>query len=288
MSVKVMSMVYAAHFHDITFIHKGKKKTTGEEYEKAIRVLNSNLKSVCLALADHANDEGEGTYPSIETLESKTELSNKTVIHCLKAMKQEEIISYVGRSKWNTGNYTVNKAKIAEMETWERQKRESVATTLSKVKPVHKESVATTHKPSIHPKPSINEDEDAKAIEDRTKTIKELYEQNIGASTPLLMSMFRNAAITYPADWYQPAFEATVKSAKHRSWSFTEAVLQGWKDHGFGWKPGKSEGNGANHANRKSNSQPGGKPVVEEFDPQLAELGKQILAERRARQHASV
>src|SRR5687767_7400057 len=109
MSVKLMSMVYAAHFHDITFIHQGKKKGTGEGYEKKIKVLNSNIKSVCLALADHANDEGEGSYPSIDTLISKTELSEVTVVACLHGMKQEQIISYTGRSKWRTCNYTINK-----------------------------------------------------------------------------------------------------------------------------------------------------------------------------------
>lgn len=166
MSVKVMSMVYAAHFHDITFTRKAKKRQTGEVYEKTVRVLNSNLKTVCVALADHANDEGEGSYPSVETLESKTELSNVTVVACLKAMKQEGIISYAGRSKWNTGNYTVNKSKLEEMATWERQKRrdpkseatshpESEAASFSKVKPLHKESEAASHKPSIRPKPSL-------------------------------------------------------------------------------------------------------------------------------------
>ena len=158
MSVKVMSMVYAAHFHDITFIHKGKRKATGEEYQKAVRVINSNLKSVCVALADHANDEGEGSYPAVETLADKTELSEVTVIACLKAMRQESIISYTGRSKWHTCNYTINKTKVAEMATWERQKRakpESKAALVSKVKPLQLKSKAALPKPSIHPKPSL-------------------------------------------------------------------------------------------------------------------------------------
>lgn len=157
MSVSVMTLVYKAHFHDITFIHKGKKKATGEEYEKAIKVSNFNLKSVCLALADHANDEGEGAYPAVETISSKTEISDVTVIACLKAMKQEGIITYTGRSKWDTCNYTVNKAKLVEMAGWERQKRlspKSKAALVPEVKPLNLKSEAALPEPSIHPKPS--------------------------------------------------------------------------------------------------------------------------------------
>jgi DNA-binding transcriptional regulator YhcF (GntR family) len=156
MSVTIMSLVYKAHFHDITFMHEGKKKT-GEEYKKAVKVSNFNLKSVCLALADHANDEGEGAYPAVEKIAIKTEISEVTVIACLKAMKQEGIITYVGRSKWDTCNYTVNKAKLTEMATWERQKRlspKSKAALVPAVKPLQLEGKAAIPEPSLHQKPS--------------------------------------------------------------------------------------------------------------------------------------
>ena len=161
MSVKLMTKVYEAHFHDIKFIHKGKRKTQ-EKYTKNIRVLNSNLKSVCLALADHANDEGEGAYPSVETLESKTELSRVTVIACLTAMKQENIISRESNfSKWGTINYTINKEKLVDMNSWERQKREKPASKatlpgkaalLLEVKPLNYDGKAALPEPSLnHP-----------------------------------------------------------------------------------------------------------------------------------------
>jgi hypothetical protein len=247
MSVSMMTMVYKAHFHDITFIHKGKKKT-GEEYEKTIKVLNFNLKSVCLALADHANDEGEGSYPSVETLGSKTELSSVTIISCLKAMKQEGIISYAGRSKWNTGNYTVNKDKLAEMATWERQQRakpeskaalvsESKATLPLKVKPLKRNGKAALVKPSSTQKPSskTNDDEETKK---RLRDLEVLYKDNFGYITPLVKDLLRNVAITYPADWYEPAFQVMLKNADHKSLTYVETVLKNWQEHGFGWKPG--------------------------------------------------
>jgi hypothetical protein len=179
MSVKLMSMVYSAHFQDITFLHKGKKKT-GEVYEKIIKVMNFNLKSVCLALADHANDEGEGAYPAVETLASKTELSDVTVIACLRAMKQEGVISYTGRSKWDTCNYTIKKDKLAEMETWERQKRDKVkskAALLSNIKPLYSAGKATLPKPSLnHPstKKSIKRPDFKSLSPEKYRTIPEL------------------------------------------------------------------------------------------------------------------
>jgi hypothetical protein len=245
-------MVYKAHFHDIAFTHKGKKKT-GEEYEKTIKVLNFNLKSVCLALADHANDEGEGSYPSVETLGSKTELSSVTIIACLKAMKQEGIISYAGRSKWNTGNYTVNKDKLAEMATWERQQRakpeskaalvsESKATSLLKVKPLNRNGKAALVKPSSPQKPSSKTNDEQEAeIKARLQPLMQLYKDNFGYITPLAKGLLRNVAITYPADWYEPAFQVMLKNADHKSLTYVETVLKNWLEHGFGWKPG---GNG--------------------------------------------
>lgn len=161
MSVKLMALVYEAHFRDISYTHTGKKKGTGEEYTREVKVLAPNLKSVCLALADHANDEGEGAYPSIWRLEWKTELSRPSVISCLTALKKEEIIARAGISKRDTINYTVNKEKLTEMTTWERQKREkntskaalpSKAALLPPVKPLYKGSKAALPEPSSnHP-----------------------------------------------------------------------------------------------------------------------------------------
>lgn len=162
MSVTLMSLVYSAHFRDIEYLHEGTKKS-GEKYSKVIKVLATNVKSVCLSLADHANDEGEGAYPSITKIESKTELSRVTVIACIKAMKQEQhgILTYVGISKRGTCNYTINREKLVEMTKWERQirkKNDSKATLPSKaalpeaVKPLYLDSKATLPEPSYnHP-----------------------------------------------------------------------------------------------------------------------------------------
>lgn len=167
MSVRLMTIVYEAVFHDVEFEHQGTKKS-GEAFTKKIKVVASSLKSICLALADHANDEGEGAYPSITKLERKTELSRPTVIACLKALKHQGTASYMGLSRLGTCNYTLSKEKLVEMASWAPQKRGksgSKATLLGKatlpqvVKPLHQDGKATLLKPYInHTKPSVGAD----------------------------------------------------------------------------------------------------------------------------------
>jgi len=58
-----------------------------------------------------------------------------------------------------------------------------------------------------------------------------LYEQNIGALTPLIADMLREAEKEYPSMWFEEAFEiAVAKNARH--WRFVEAVLKRWKEKG--------------------------------------------------------
>lgn len=68
----------------------------------------STAKFVCIALADHANDEGEGAYPSIAKISYKTSLSRTAVINALDALKHNGILIANGTSKYDTVNYTVN------------------------------------------------------------------------------------------------------------------------------------------------------------------------------------
>ncbi len=58
-----------------------------------------------------------------------------------------------------------------------------------------------------------------------------LYEQNIGALTPLIADMLKEAEKEYPSAWFEEAFEIAV--AKNvRNWKYVEAILRRWKDKG--------------------------------------------------------
>lgn len=61
--------------------------------------------------------------------------------------------------------------------------------------------------------------------------IFKLYEENIGALTPLLADMLREAEKNYPSVWFEEAFEIAV-SRNIRNWKYIEAILARWKENG--------------------------------------------------------
>ncbi|MBI5351626.1 MAG: DnaD domain protein [Chloroflexi bacterium] len=68
--------------------------------------------------------------------------------------------------------------------------------------------------------------------EPRSKSnIFKLYEENIGALTPLLSDMLREAEKNYPSAWFEEAFEIAV-SRNIRNWKYVEAILTRWKEKG--------------------------------------------------------
>jgi DNA replication protein len=65
----------------------------------------------------------------------------------------------------------------------------------------------------------------------RKSNIFKLYEENIGALTPLLSDMLREAEKNFPSAWFEEAFEIAV-SRNIRNWKYVEAILTRWKEKG--------------------------------------------------------
>ena len=99
MSVNLMSKVFSCNMPEL--------KT-----DKGKTVPDTTLKSVLLALADNANDEGEGAYPGVRSLCQKTNYSTATVVNALNALRANGFTILEGRSKWDTNNYSISVAKI--------------------------------------------------------------------------------------------------------------------------------------------------------------------------------
>lgn len=95
MSVNLMSAIFETEFFDI--------KDENGNVTKA-----STAKLVLLAMADHANDEGEGSYPSVERLCRKTALSEQTIRNTFDALRHNGVIELAGKSKYGTNNHTIN------------------------------------------------------------------------------------------------------------------------------------------------------------------------------------
>ena len=79
MSVKLMSLVY-----DIP-----------------VEIISATAKSVLLAMADNAWDNGSSCFPSRGLLEHKTNLSGSTVGRALAELKDKELIDPVGKTNMN-------------------------------------------------------------------------------------------------------------------------------------------------------------------------------------------
>lgn len=58
-----------------------------------------------------------------------------------------------------------------------------------------------------------------------------LYEQNIGALTPMLSEELREAEQTYPPEWIHDAIQISVENNK-RNWRYIAAILRRWQEKG--------------------------------------------------------
>lgn len=73
----------------------------------------------------------------------------------------------------------------------------------------------------------------AAADQPGSENIFRVYEQNIGALTPMLVPTLTEAEKTYPMAWIRDAFgEAVAHNA--RNWRYVEAILKRWQAQGRG------------------------------------------------------
>ncbi len=133
MSVNLMSLVFNCNVPEL-------KTDDGKT------VPDTTAKSVLLALADNANDEGEGSYPGVDTLCRKTNYSTSTVCNALNALRHNGFTVLVGRSKRDTNNYTVSVAEILKFQ-W--PKREDSSHRNATVSAVETNPSSTSIKPSV-------------------------------------------------------------------------------------------------------------------------------------------
>jgi len=67
-----------------------------------------------------------------------------------------------------------------------------------------------------------------------------LYEENIGALTPLIADALKDAEDSYEPEWIADAIELAVKNNK-RNWKYCEAILKRWKEEGRGEKQDRQD-----------------------------------------------
>lgn len=63
-------------------------------------------------------------------------------------------------------------------------------------------------------------------------TMRRLYEENIGLTTPVVADKLNDLLRTYPVSWFEEALKEAVGS-EHRNLKYIEAILERWKAEGF-------------------------------------------------------
>ena len=58
-----------------------------------------------------------------------------------------------------------------------------------------------------------------------------LYEQNIGALTPMIADELRDAEQAYPISWIEDAIKSAVENNVRR-WRYVVAILEKWREQG--------------------------------------------------------
>jgi hypothetical protein len=94
-----MSRVFWTNIPDLTYPDKNGKPVT---------VQASTCKIVLLAIADNANDYGENSWQSFDTLATKSSLQKRSVIRAVRALSENKYLVLDGISRYGTNNYTVN------------------------------------------------------------------------------------------------------------------------------------------------------------------------------------
>jgi len=103
MSVTVMARVF---WTDIpSFSYESKKG-------KRIGVDNKSAKLTLLAIADNADDFGENSWQSFDTLAQKTGLERRSVIRVIHALIKNDYCKLNGITRYGTNDYAVNLSKL--------------------------------------------------------------------------------------------------------------------------------------------------------------------------------
>lgn len=220
MSIKLMSAIFYHKFPRavVTVTRKG------QPVQKS--VFPHSQKLVALALADHANDDGEGAYPSLTTLELKTGMTRPTVSVTLRALKEQGYIKRIGLSKRDTTNYTLDSARF--MAETSLQRKPGVVYSVNQGSLQRKPAGSLQRKPEPSFKPYNKHPQQPP---DAAADALRLYEQNIGNATPIILEDITKAVTEYGPEWVGDAIrEMTIARAK--SWRYAESCLANWRANG--------------------------------------------------------
>ncbi len=209
-----MSMVFMARFGDLKYTKGGEGRVAKE----------STVKIVLLAFADHANGEGQSTYPSYSLLEIKTGLSRQGLADTIEALRQNEFLIPEGRTGAGTISYRINLGKLADKV----------------VKPLdyHQSSGLTGGSQATRLKPSINPSEGGLGGEsDPVMNALDRYKIDYKRYLVFLGEMIDDWKRIHPDEWILEA----IRISAGKSVKYVDAILSRWEQSGYPERGSKKE-----------------------------------------------
>lgn len=76
---------------------------------KTIKIKETTAKIVMLAIADSADDYGENSWQSFETIAQKASIERRSVIRVVRALLEHKYLTIAGITQYGTNNFGVNK-----------------------------------------------------------------------------------------------------------------------------------------------------------------------------------
>jgi hypothetical protein len=76
---------------------------------KVVKIKETTAKIVMLAIADSADDYGENSWQSFETIASKASIERRSAIRVVRALIEHKYLTIAGITKYGTNNFSINK-----------------------------------------------------------------------------------------------------------------------------------------------------------------------------------
>lgn len=213
-------------------------KVMGAVWESA---LPQREKFVLLAFADHADHEGKKVFPSVGLVAWKTGYTTRSIRRIVKTLVEKEYLVQEGKTKYGTKLYRIALENLPRLPPYLGDDKLSgakyggdilsgVGVTKSqgqdgggdKLTPVGVTKTTPGGDIAVSPDPSLTVKEPPL---NNIGHIFDLYEQEIGALTPLIAEQIKDWIDNYPHQWIEDAIQVAVENNVRKA-AYVTGVLK--------------------------------------------------------------
>lgn len=170
-------------------------------------------KYLLLAYADHADQNGNNIFPSVELISKKTGYEERSVQSITRKLEKLGYLVDRGMGPHGTNRFSIPLART----------QGGAKITPHAMQKIAPEGIAPE---GIAPEPSVVDV--LVVVNADFGEICKAYEQEFGALTPMIADAIRDSVDTYPAEWIPEAMQIAVQANK-RSWNYVEGILKNCK-----------------------------------------------------------